>query len=839
MINYNIDVYLRHTEMENMYVRELIELVTNDYNGNVFNFTIYDTDKKAYDLTSKTVSLIVKSELSTVIEDNCTIVNALSGTAKITLPSDMFCEKGTYYAELQIWEGLNRITSLPFDYTVRLSLDSNEAVKADNRFNLLQQALSNVSNADAVSKEALQTANNAKTIVDDLVPKTNQAAQNAQEALDRATGVATKEELNNKIGHDGIFDETNFDFIGDKIVHDGLVSHKENQNLNGWTYLLQTQININECNFYIKSEPINIIGAGGLYILGEWSSTMTNALSIRRLGSSINIRYINISGVGAPIDNFITGLPSTTSSIEEYVYIKDNTLYIVSNGTTYSKKLPDDISKSNLYFSHVKLYGISTGNEAKGYLKYAFIYNRQLYPQDIQHNIQTISNSPSISHLETTDSSGKKSILKVSSDSEHVTMRNGYNVEEYATARMLESAKEFTSTNGEPINIPNAQDKGKVLGMSIKGRTVKNIIKRPENIFTAEAAVEVRFFKAYFEGATNGKYTLIFELENDVSKLNVSMRNNDDTQMQSSLYITSTSTKGTIEILIDVTSVKTSDGWVTFRVESTSNPVVIKNVRLLEGDLTSKNIGVVPFGLSSTQAIIDCNRLKYPIYHPTETNPDGSRKVILLGELGESKDILDYRDDGTGILSQNILFTTANSNTWTKAVETDTMISFGTALLNAKGFTNSSVAACRCEPIKVFATTAIYNATIKGIAINQNGWLYLSVLKTDLATLDSKGVNEWLTNVGFKLWYQSATPVVVQISKELMPTIGLNKTNICKVDSAVAPTEFKIVAPVDRVAELTARLEALEAKTNTQPVNTAFVEETYAKSVNKIEEVIK
>ena len=45
--------------------------------------------------------------------------------------------------------------------------------------------------------------------------------------------------------------------------------------------------------------------------------------------------------------------------------------------------------------------------------------------------------------------------------------------------------------------------------------------------------------------------------------------------------------------------------------------------------------------------------------------------------------------------------------------------------------------------------------------------------------------------------------------------------------------------PVDRIAELTARLEAVEAKTNTQPVNTAFVDETYAKSVNKIEEVIK
>lgn len=199
MINYNIDVYLRHTEMENMYVRELIELVTNDYNGNVFNFTIYDNDQSLYDLTGKTVSLIVKSELGTVIEESCIISEASNGKAKITLPSDMFCEKGTYYAEIQIWKGTSRITTLPFDYTVRLSLDNDEAVKADNRFSLLQQALENVASSDATSKEALKIANQAKTIVDVLVPQANTAASNAQEALDRATSVVTQEELDKLI----------------------------------------------------------------------------------------------------------------------------------------------------------------------------------------------------------------------------------------------------------------------------------------------------------------------------------------------------------------------------------------------------------------------------------------------------------------------------------------------------------------------------------------------------------------------------------------------------------------------------------------------------------------
>ena len=87
--------------------------------------------------------------------------------------------------------------------------------------------------------------------------------------------------------------------------------------------------------------------------------------------------------------------------------------------------------------------------------------------------------------------------------------------------------------------------------------------------------------------------------------------------------------------------------------------------------------------------------------------------------------------------------------------------------------------------------------------------------------------------------YRTKAPTVTHIDKSIMPTILTQQTNILEVGGAVKPSSFKVTLPVDRIAELTARLEAVEAKTNTQPVNTAFVDETYAKSVNKIEEVIK
>ena len=156
MVNYKINVYLKHTEMENMYVREFIELVTQDVNGNNFEFTVYEDDN-VYDLTNKRVTMVVKSDSGTVIQENCQVVDAKQGKATITLPPDMLIENGPYMAEVQIWEGVNsRVTTLPFDYTVRLSLENDESIKADPRFSLLQVALQNVNDADGKPKEPLK-----------------------------------------------------------------------------------------------------------------------------------------------------------------------------------------------------------------------------------------------------------------------------------------------------------------------------------------------------------------------------------------------------------------------------------------------------------------------------------------------------------------------------------------------------------------------------------------------------------------------------------------------------------------------------------------------------------
>ena len=276
MVNYKINVYLKHTEMENMYVREFIELVTQDINGNNFEFTVYEDDN-VYDLTNKRVTMVVKSDSGTVIQENCQVVDAKRGKATITLPPDMLIENGPYMAEVQIWEGVNsRVTTLPFDYTVRLSLENDESIKADPRFSLLQVALQNVNDADGKSKEALKLSKEAKAICDDLVPKANTAAQNAQTALDRAESVVTQEELAQKVMLGGA-PQTKFDFIENQVVQDGLVALP--------TTIQDTEENgiVFMCSFVYGGVPFELFTHLSEGNVSGWNLTM-NTDSTLRLG---------------------------------------------------------------------------------------------------------------------------------------------------------------------------------------------------------------------------------------------------------------------------------------------------------------------------------------------------------------------------------------------------------------------------------------------------------------------------------------------------------------------------------------------------------------------------
>lgn len=716
MVNYKINVYLKHTEMENMYVREFIELVTQDINGNNFEFTVYEDDN-VYDLTNKRVTMVVKSDSGTVIQENCQVVDAKQGKATITLPPDMLIENGPYMAEVQIWEGVNsRVTTLPFDYTVRLSLENDESIKADPRFSLLQVALQNVNDADGKSKEALKLSKEAKAICDDLVPKANTAAQNAQTALDRAESVVTQEELAQKVTLDG--KDTKFDFIENKVVQDGLI--------------YENRVVTNRVN-------------SGIILTNNFTISMTLSASSKTDNQYFLGNYSDSRGLYLFCNNGVIKLIIDTIALDT-IKPEPNEFYNVSivciegecsvfiNGIKYTHTVRYVPNNIRLAFGG---YNGSSGELGTGKLKNVLIYNLPRAPQEIQNNFSVLNNLPSIKELHTTDSTGKTSILKLASDTDHVEDRSGRTQEQINRTFYKRMCKEIPSPSGEPITVKNGEE-GYVLSAEIKGNT--QLFKRAKG---------------------------------------------------------------------------SQDEWIVIPNDEGRDTVAFE------------------YKLDSTQAIISNNGEKYPIY---ATEEDKANKKVISMPFAEDKLLLNEDGSATWIDASNRK--TLNDNEpWIKSsVQNAEANCFQIEIIDADNNGNSVIVFCdKLESVTGASTLSAATLKPNTCGIDGSRYLRVGVPKT-VDTVEQ--MKEFAQNLN--IIYRSKIQEITHIPKELVPTILThNQTNILDVGGAVKPSSFKVTLPVDRIAELTARLEAVEAKTNTQPVNTAFVDETYAKSVNKIEEVIK
>ena len=135
---------------------------------------------------------------------------------------------------------------------------------------------------------------------------------------------------------------------------------------------------------------------------------------------------------------------------------------------------------------------------------------------------------------------------------------------------------------------------------------------------------------------------------------------------------------------------------------------------------------------------------------------------------------------------------------------------------------------------------AVYNQDIQSIAYRGAGTnLYIRLSKTNLTDGSVQSAFEYLSKANIEMPIK--TPIVTVIPKELMPTIGLNKTNICKVDSAVGPAEFKIVAPVNKISAIEQELAEIKALLTTPrnlSLRTNYVDDEYNKNLQKESELI-
>lgn len=802
MVNYKINVYLKHTEMENMYVREFIELVTQDVNGNNFEFTVYEDDN-VYDLTNKRVTMVVKSDSGTVIQENCQVVDAKQGKATITLPPDMLIENGPYMAEVQIWEGVNsRVTTLPFDYTVRLSLENDESIKADPRFSLLQVALQNVNDADGKSKEALKLSKEAKAICDDLVPEANTASQNAQTALDRAESVVTKEELAQKVMLGG--KDTKFDFIENKVVQDGLI--------------YENRVVTNRVN-------------SGIILTNNFTISMTLSASSKTDNQYFLGNYSDSRGLYLFCNNGVIKLIIDTIALDT-IKPEPNEFYNVSivciegecsvfiNGIKYTHTVRYVPNNIRLAFGG---YNGSSGELGTGKLKNVLIYNLPRAPQEIQNNFSVLNNLPSIKELHTTDSTGKTSILKLGSDEDHVEMASGRTLREEYMGVLKTMGKEFTSADGSPVEVNNGIE-ARLINGEIKGKTVKSQAYNWKNTIIDYTTKQLGLWHSI---NNNVPCVIILKV--------AEIKNNPNLEVQVTYNTSLTAYPKTVLTNDGYYKIDLSTYGTNIRIDYIRmvSPLENQSLKLVEYTIINKSdadyVSQTFNGLNSTQAIIKNNGQQYPIYASEEDK--ANKKVILCHGLGSVGDTVTLNEDGSGRVESKYKDINADSTqSWNTNAITTTHVQI---LL----YVNDGLANGLAISDKI---------PLRG-SISATKYVYIDVPKTSLGDLTGLSdaqiytkAREYCMSLSGFIRYQLATPIVTTIPKEIMPTILThNQTNILEVGGAVKPSSFKVTLPVDRIAELTARLEAVEAKTNTQPVNTAFVDETYAKSVNKIEEVIK
>ena len=232
-----------------------------------------------------------------------------------------------------------------------------------------------------------------------------------------------------------------------------------------------------------------------------------------------------------------------------------------------------------------------------------------------------------------------------------------------------------------------------------------------------------------------------------------------------------------------------------------------------EGDLTIKNpIKSPKFGLSSTQAIISNNCEPYPIYANEED--ETNKKVILLNGFNDIYDTFEIKEDGSGLMTKKFMIIDdslidkwiissqgdPSVNRWqletdfyklypAKCTSLSSISNILASTLNAGSFNSAQVKA-----------GIVYAHTNKTIGVS-----------TEKTISSIEQFKEWFR--GQLIIYELDIPIVTHIAKEIMPSILTHKTNILDVGGAVKPSSFKVTVPVDKLAEIEARLQALESTT--------------------------
>lgn len=797
-----------------------IQFTTEDFGMCQITFSLLEDRITPYNLSNCIVRMVINGQ-----QQDCTISDANNGKAEIVLLQSMFTEVGHVFAELQIYDATNqtlRLTTPRFQYNVRKSLMNNTTVQADPNYSILQNMILEVSSADEVAKQAKKTAESAMTTANQAESKANQIIDNGNYAKEQGDyAKAEGDRLQGMLTIDGTA-QTKFDFIKNKVVQDGLVNLVIDKG--GVTSNVEFK---QDKEFSISVYAQHSVGtSGNKNIVGVQSVYQQYGWFLAMKGDTGNIQLISNTD-GKEMSVMVGNVSDGAFHRYDLIY-KNHKIAISIDGVF--------MGIYDLIFTDGGDKRIKTGANSQGQplnmYKYFYIYDRELFSQEIERNFSVLNNVPSIKELRTTDSTGKTSILKLASDEDHVEMSTGRTLREEYMGVLKTMGKDFTSSDGSPVEVNNGIE-ARVISGEIKGQTVKNYAKTIErssfssvtgqtkiddmnNIITIDTPTEYSncFLKKGAELLPNTKYKVVLIiLENTLSgPFSINNGAHSGTVFAGSFDLLKGST-GVKEFMFTTKSDVSGD--IILRMFAGVGSGRIKLQAMVVEENATTPTSYIPFGLSSTQTIISNNGQQYPIYANEEDK--ANKKVISLGGVGDVKDTLEISEDGSGVFKNAI-----------KYYDSSDRLSISDGI---KG-ENVDVFNINCNINKTQRPISSYlNLISTHKAINPSGtmWdnessihgIFLNSTSTEtfgIGLFMPKGttiqqVETYLSTNRIQVLAQLVTPVITYIPKELIPAILTHKTNILEAGGAVKPSSFKVTVPVDKLAEIEARLQALESTT--------------------------
>lgn len=599
---------------------------------------------------------------------------------------------------------------------------------------------------------------------------------------------------------------TNVNFKRNEIVQDGLVVRVDNTNT---PPSVSTKASINISNDFTIIVKAKKIASGTIF------SQVQNGEDSSRLGIALD--YQDATKSFRLFQGTSTGWISNTLESEN----PNNPIAIVKKGNIITMIMDRIVTFSrniNPSTNNTTLGGSGVSNTGEYNIQSYIHYNRSLTLQEIQHNFSVLNNPPSVNAIETTDSSSVKTSFLFATDSDHVEMPNGKTLREFAYQTLDWETKK---SDGSDISVTNGKEAW-VRNAKISGNTVKNLcptintsnvkdsglsfvtidsMKITVSCDGAQASnPDVKYIYGNIE--PNKQYILrylVYEnTSNNIFDLNVGT---------SAIGVFSTTVRvgagftGVNEVVVtSKTDLSAATSLIRTYFPTSLVGKISYSVALFEvGAKTSDKI--VPFGLTSTQAILTNNGLKYPIYK--DATDKASDKVLDLGGLEGARNTLEILKDGSGIYVQNLGKYSADGNEDWKLNSLGTHYYFPKADITVK---QNSLGACdKLERVNWGADTNDLGFTLS------NGVMGLIAIRNASIVNDISAFKLWVKEFAPTFVYQLATPIITHIPASLVPTIITEQTNTFSVDSAVKPDGIEVTVAVDKISDLESRLKLLEA----------------------------